>query len=312
MFSMQQLQHFITVAEARSFSIAAKKSYISQQTLSICIAQMEKEIGGLLFERTRPLTITSIGERLLQGAREIMQTNTLMQRDLIDMTNPGHNAVRVGVSHAHARTSIVSILAIFEEKCPHSSIKIRELKFEDMWKALKDGTIDIALIRPPYASRSIKYVPIADSDDLYLYAPWKTLQKTYGDRAQEIRRKLEQSPSLSVVQDAPLSIPAEGTIRDILLHYMAERGIEPNIKYETSSLETAVRICSLGHGITASPGRLLLPKTEDDSGPYSGRDCYLLKRNVREYALGIAYLSNVRISVVMQEFINAIRQYYRQ
>lgn len=53
MINFLNMKYFLVVAEARSFSAAAKQLYISQQTLSAHIAQIEEEIGTQLFERTR-------------------------------------------------------------------------------------------------------------------------------------------------------------------------------------------------------------------------------------------------------------------
>ncbi|MDD5917904.1 MAG: LysR family transcriptional regulator [bacterium] len=311
MFSFLQLQYFISVAEEKSFSVAAKKNFISQQTLSIHIAQMEKEIGAPLFERTRPLTITKVGMRLLQGAREISQCATLMQRDLTDMIRPNQNTISVGVSHAHARTTIVSILERFREKCPDATVHIRELNFEMMDRALKEQEIELALTKPAFSRSDIKYLPIADSDDLYIYAPWRTLQRFFGEHTHEIHQSLIQNPSIRLLKDVPLSLPASGSIREIMIHFLMAEGIMPNIKYETTSLETSISICRSGGGITAAPGRLLLPRVADNNRAGAAMyGCYLLKQGVEDYALGISYLSSIRVSYVMQEFINVTKKYF--
>ena len=47
----RQLRYVIKVAEERSFSIAAKKLYIAQPSLSQFISKVEKEVGYELFDR---------------------------------------------------------------------------------------------------------------------------------------------------------------------------------------------------------------------------------------------------------------------
>ena len=46
----RQLRYVIKVAEERSFSIAAKKLYIAQPSLSQFISKVEKEVGYELTE----------------------------------------------------------------------------------------------------------------------------------------------------------------------------------------------------------------------------------------------------------------------
>lgn len=311
MFSFLQLQYFISVSEEKSFSVAAKKNFISQQTLSIHIAQMEKEIGALLFERTRPLTLTKVGMRLLQSAREIHQCVTMVQRDLTDMVRPNQNTISIGVSYAHARTTIVSILERFREKCPDAIVRIRELDYEKMDRALKEQEIDLALTKPFFSKGSIKYLPISYSDDLYIYAPWRTLQHYFGERAHEIHQSLINDPSIDLLKNVPMSLPASGSIREIVMHILMSERIVPAIKYETSSLETSISICRSGGGITAAPGRLLLPRVADNNRAGAATyGCYLLKQEIEDYALGLSYLSSSHISYVMQEFINATKQFF--
>ena len=105
MINFLNMKYFLVVAEARSFSAAAKQLYISQQTLSAHIAQIEEEIGTQLFERTRPLTLTPAGERFHRGATEMLFLNAQMERELQDIVDPMRNSFRLGISHAYARAA---------------------------------------------------------------------------------------------------------------------------------------------------------------------------------------------------------------
>ena len=310
MITMLQMQYFVAVAETKSFTEASKQQFVSQQTLSVHISQLEKEIGAPLFYRTRPLTITPVGERLLQGAREILHTNQIMQKELRDMVAPEQGTIQIGVSHAHAHLFIPAILEDFFQKCPHANLRIREMTFEEMLSALRGRQIDLAIARPPFPYGNVRYVPLSFSDDLYLYAPDHALQKCYGSRAARVRERLLQEPSLKVVSDAPFIITKEGTVRDILIKHMMQDDIVPNIKIETTSLETAINLSMRGFGISACAGRLLFPKVM--GGPSkdpTAYGCYLIQKDVTDYALSLCMLSNVTITHIMQEFINTTRHY---
>ena len=49
---LRHLRAFVTVAESRSFSKAARHLYVSQPPLSRHIRQLEEELGVTVFERT--------------------------------------------------------------------------------------------------------------------------------------------------------------------------------------------------------------------------------------------------------------------
>lgn len=60
------LKSFLAVAEARSFSGAARSIHSSQSALSRQIAKLEKELGVQLFERyARRVELTPTGQLLL-------------------------------------------------------------------------------------------------------------------------------------------------------------------------------------------------------------------------------------------------------
>lgn len=58
MINFLNLEYFLVAAEELNFTKAAKKLFISQQSLSNHISNMEKEFDVILFNRTTPLTLT--------------------------------------------------------------------------------------------------------------------------------------------------------------------------------------------------------------------------------------------------------------
>lgn len=61
--NFMSLDYFIMVARERSFTKAAARLHVTQQTLSTHIATLEKEIGSTLLVRHVPLELTYAGDR---------------------------------------------------------------------------------------------------------------------------------------------------------------------------------------------------------------------------------------------------------
>ena len=60
---------FVTVAEAGSFSAAARRLGISPSAVSQAVGGLEERLGATLFRRsTRSLSLTDVGEEYLRGA----------------------------------------------------------------------------------------------------------------------------------------------------------------------------------------------------------------------------------------------------
>ena len=63
------MEQFLAVAEAGSFSAAARRLNVGQPSISKAVAQLEAYLGVRLFQRsTRSLTLTEAGRRYRDGA----------------------------------------------------------------------------------------------------------------------------------------------------------------------------------------------------------------------------------------------------
>ena len=71
--NFSSMDYFITVARERSFSRAAERLHITQQTLSAHIAGLEKELGTKLLVRSIPLELTYAGEVFLGYAVDLQR-----------------------------------------------------------------------------------------------------------------------------------------------------------------------------------------------------------------------------------------------
>lgn len=73
MIETRLLQQFIVVAEELHFGWAAQRLSMTQPPLSQAIQRLERELGVMLFERTkRRVQLTSAGQALLQEAHRLM------------------------------------------------------------------------------------------------------------------------------------------------------------------------------------------------------------------------------------------------
>src|ERR1044072_4185323 len=67
---LRQLRTFVAVAEERNFTRAAERLHLGQQAVSKSVAQLERELGVTLLERTtREVRVTAAGAVLLEAGR---------------------------------------------------------------------------------------------------------------------------------------------------------------------------------------------------------------------------------------------------
>lgn len=90
--TFQQLQYFLEVHRTGSVTKAAKNLFVSYPSVSVAIANIEKELGVVLFTRgPRGLTLTEQGQHVLEHANTITQAYMQMN----DLRQEGRRAIRI-------------------------------------------------------------------------------------------------------------------------------------------------------------------------------------------------------------------------
>ena len=113
MINFLNLEYFLVAAEELNFTRAARKLYISQQSLSNHISNLEKEFDVILFNRTSPLTLTYAGRALKTRARELLDLRDEFQRlHLAMVSEVAHLGVGLGTDHCTDRNRLFRIQAL--------------------------------------------------------------------------------------------------------------------------------------------------------------------------------------------------------
>src|SRR4051794_3885287 len=98
---LRQLRTFVAVAEELSFTRAAQRLHLAQQAVSKSVAQLERELGVELLERTtREVRLTGAGAALLKAGRPVLEAADAAFARAREVGGGLSGTVRVGVSPA--------------------------------------------------------------------------------------------------------------------------------------------------------------------------------------------------------------------
>ncbi len=152
----RRLRAFVAVAEELHFTRAAVKLFISQQSLSKQIADLENDVGTPLFERTsRKVELTAAGETLLRSAREALDS---FDRGVEHARRIGrsHSAVlRLGFITGAALELTTHILSEFRSRFPEARVELHEFGLADPTAGLMSAETDVAFIRLPCTTQGL-------------------------------------------------------------------------------------------------------------------------------------------------------------
>lgn len=149
---LRVLRYFVATAEELSFVRAAERESVSQPALGRQIADLERELGVGLFERTtRRVRLTPAGEVLLEHARVIL---TRVERAVLDAQRAGSGTigtVRIGFLPTAMASVLPTIVAAFRAALPDIALTFEELLDNDQARRLAGQQLDVGFVRgvPP-------------------------------------------------------------------------------------------------------------------------------------------------------------------
>lgn len=148
---VRQLAHFVAVAEELSFTRAALRLHLVQQALSGSIAQLERQLGVKLLERsTRSVALTDAGRAFLEPARAALAA---IDRAVIvagEHALGQSGRLRVGLCATGGLALTPQLLSAFTQRYPHVALEVRHFDFADPRAGVASGVTDVAIVRPPF------------------------------------------------------------------------------------------------------------------------------------------------------------------
>ncbi|MET1035495.1 MAG: LysR substrate-binding domain-containing protein [Arthrobacter sp.] len=239
----RQLRYFVAVAEERHFGRAALRLHMAQPPLSQQIRQLEEQLGTRLLARTtRRVDLTPAGELLLERARVILAEIDQLGQDVRLVGEGASGVIRVGFSGSATYRLMPRIVESARRGMPGLRLKVQgEMLTPQMEEALKEGRIDVAVLRPPVRSEGIE-LKFLEQDSLVVALP--------EDHPLAARETLE----LSDLSAEPfICYPQASAVNSIVVEACRKAGFRPDVAQEARETSTLLSFVSAGTGVALVP-----------------------------------------------------------
>lgn len=310
MINFLNLEYFLVAAEELNFTKAAKKLYISQQSLSNHISNLEKEFNVVLFSRTTPLTLTYAGHTLMLRARQLLDLRDETYKEIADIKDFSTGQLVIGVSHTRGQIILPEILPIYKERFPNIDLKLVEGNSKELDKGLLHGDVDLIIGMLPFVVENIETVPICE-EEILLTVPNAVLERMFPDNLDEIKMRLEQDMDLNLLTGCPYLLLNKGNrVRTIADEIFEDAQITPNIILETENIETVLSLAIKGMGITFYPKMLMSSSVafRNWHKAISALNFYHLNYAKAHGTLAIGYHKGHYLSQATKEFIQIAKE----
>ena len=116
---LRQLRAFVAVVEEGSFTLAARRIFVTQSAVSHSLRTLEEQLACKLLDRTgKRVAVTAEGELLLKRCRRVIFELEQATRDLDGLRRWGQTRIRIGAPHSLCHFLIPSVLREFRDCFP--------------------------------------------------------------------------------------------------------------------------------------------------------------------------------------------------
>ena len=172
-----QLQYIVTTAQEKSISKAAKKLYISQPSLTLSIQNLEKELGVVLFERTRgALSLTYAGQLYYDWALNTLHSREQLGARIDDIKEQTSHQIRLGISPHRSTILLPALLPDFYAQFPKSELRIEERPTYQLRALMEEEKLDLIIDVPQPDTLNYQNILLAQ-EHLVLAVPESFIKK---------------------------------------------------------------------------------------------------------------------------------------
>ncbi len=162
---LRTLRYFLAVAREENMTEAANVLHVTQPTLSRQIAELERELGVTLFDRTnRACVLTGDGMRLRQRAEEILSLVEQTESELADADGALSGTVRIGAGETQAMRLVLATFAELRRDHPGVTVELYTGNADAVEERLERGLLDFGLLIEPVNLERYEWLRMPGAD----------------------------------------------------------------------------------------------------------------------------------------------------
>ena len=231
---------FYVVANHCNITKASEELSISQPAISKSIKNLEEQLGGQLFVRTkRGVVLTEEGKEFYNYIKQAIEYINNAENKFTDLINLETGCIKIGISTTLTKEFLLPYLEEFHSLYPKIDIQVITNLTSDLMPKLRNGLIDIVILNlnDKNYGNDIDIIKCRKINDCFV------VNNKYKDLTLK-------EVSIKDLNNYPLILQAKGSnTREFLDNIARENGVvlKPNI--ELASYSLVVEFSKIGLGI---------------------------------------------------------------
>lgn len=243
---LQDLNVFVTVANERSFSKAAKKLHRTQPAVSQAIHRIEEDLGDRLFDRSsRNGALTEAGVLLREHAVRLLRMAAEAEAAVRELQQVRRGRVLIGANEA-AVHSVLPMVQRFAQAHPTAQVEVRRVSSRQMSTELLQRTLDFGVLTFQPPEKGLQSISMGNDELVMLAHPDHPLASRKRVTIEEVGREVV------IAHNDP------SPTRERVLRLYERRHAPINIQIALPSLDGIKRAVEMGLGVAVLPRRCAL------------------------------------------------------
>src|SRR5262245_9827038 len=242
---LEDLRALVEFAHAGSIAGAADRLFRTPSAITRQVQRLEAALGAELLDRSvKPPRLNSLGSRVLEQARDLLQrTEALKSVTSTDAEPDG--LLRIGLSHPLAEGTLIGPILALTETYPRVRLRLLSELTVDLFRLLLAGELDVAVVLLPEG----KTAPAPLVTNIIASDRMEIVQSAAG-RVKADWKSLGKAPWVL----NPLGCP----LRARLVDRMERDGSTPMIAAEVHNMHLQLAFVQAGYGVGLLPARFIV------------------------------------------------------
>src|SRR6476620_3803808 len=247
---LEDLRALVEFAQAGSIAGAADRLFRTPSAITRQVQRLEAALGAELLDRSvKPPRLNSLGSRVLEQARDVLQRTEAL-KSLASRDAEPHGLLRIGLAHALAEGTLIESIQALTEKYPKVRLRLSSELTSELFNRLLAGELDVAAVLLPEG----KTAPTPLLTNIIATDRMEIVQGAAGN----------VDATWKSLGRAPWVLNPPGCfLRASLIDRMERAGFTPMIAAEVHNMHMQLAFVQSGYGVGLLPARFIARNSID-------------------------------------------------
>ncbi len=282
--NIEYLKNFVTIVDEKNISLASKKLFIAQPSLSNQIKYLEDLYQTkLMYRGGKNIKLTPAGKELYLKSKEIIKLYNQSFVNINNIVNGMHDALNIALPPSIYKELINKIFHTFFNLYPNIKLNVYECNTVLAEQYLNEGKVDVAIINANISNLDKYNYRILESEVFKAVLPPQSLLLT------------KQVITINDLANYKLVVPR--AYEDNIIAHFHQLNLSPNIAVTTTTSLASIEIAKAKSLIAIVP----LPKTEAIN--YNQNIKSIELKNMNPYSRKVIWLKEKDNSKIINDFL---------